>query len=209
MKSLYFLTQFDDKTWRLYFRFLRKREEYRTHNGVFIHDEATTWGDAMAIAFNRQENETKEKIDYAEFHDEMHSKYFSLRACGVKIPHVDTDTGIEIFRSFFNNPIDWIFNSKHYKGDSILDTSAIELCNHILQANSKDKDALLKFAESLNGSLDKIHSFILENYSTPTFTPYFEVLNCERLPDHTSHQGYPAAFFEPYYPYYWEETRQF
>ena len=195
MKSLYFLTQFDDQTWRLYFRFIRRFEL----EGIYVHDEGTTWGDAMAMAFNKRENETKRKIDYADFHDEMHRTYFSLKACGVNIPHVSTDTGIEIFRSFFNNSFDWIFNSKQYKGDSILDTSAIELCNHILQANSKDKNALLQFAESLNGSLSKIHSFILENYSAPTFTPYFEVLDCERLSDQSSHQGYPAAFFGPYY----------
>ena len=193
---------------------MRKREERREERGIFIYDEARTLADAMLNAFNKREQEEKIKLgklvelDRTKFRDEIHKKHLSLRACGVKISDVDPDVDSEIFKIFrvpfndvLNNPLDWIFTCEHYNGDSILDTSAVELCSHILQAQSKDKNTLLDFAKSLNGALGKIQDFILEsysNYSKPYF-PYFEVLDCEHLPDQTSDKGYPAAFFRLYY----------
>lgn len=181
------MTQFDDQSWMLRFRFLRRYEL----NGVYIHDESITWGNAMTMAFRNkiQGHEGSSSLDYADFHNEMLRNYFSLRACGVIIPEQIETLALSEYSD--------VFTRVPYTKEVLLDIPLTSLCKNVLSAMSMDKESLMEFVNSLDGSLVRIQSFIAGNCSEP----YFSLDAREQLPDRTSHDGIPSEILEPYYPY--------
>lgn len=182
MKGLYYLVQYDDGTWGMRFRYIFRYEVYCEGGYSYIHDERTTWQDALILADRDINTEDIPK---------HFKKTFSLKALGVEIP-----TGI---KSLSIEPLDVyerLLSKREYLKEPSYPTISIgDLCKGILFATASTEKPLKELAENLGQCPQKVLDFICKQRTTE---PYFAVDAIEGF-SCSAHGATPKDFWAEHY----------